>query len=72
MCGASVVRCGNRFASDLGADERGYDFVRLPVRPRPVAESERPGELSTVLTPLNLEGAGLRVEEDPNAVPAIR
>ena len=44
--------------------------LTLPFRAPPIAVLQRPGEPSAVLSPLDLEHAGLRVGKDPDPVPA--
>ena len=51
-------------------DEACGELIRLPLRARPIAVFERPGEPSAVLSPLYLEEAGLRVGKNPDPVPA--
>ena len=64
------LRLGSRLAVQVRAGEPGGELVRLPFRPRPVAVTQRPGEPATVLAPLHLEQAGLRVWKHPGPVPA--
>ena len=64
------LRLGFRLAVQVRANEPGGEFVRLPLRPHPVAVSQRPGEPSTVLPPLDLVSAGLRIREHPHPIPA--
>ena len=64
-------RLGLGFGLAVGrVDEACGELIRLPLRARPVAVLERPGEPAPVLSPLDLEDAGLRVGEDPDPVPA--
>ena len=48
----------------------GGGLIRLPLRASPVAESKRPAPPAPVLSPLDLEDAGLRVREHRHPVPA--
>ena len=61
---------GFRLAVQVRSDETGGEFVRLPLRPHPIAVPQRPGESSPILAPLQLEQAGFRVGEHPHPVPA--
>ncbi|MCE2399186.1 MAG: hypothetical protein J4F34_09215, partial [Gemmatimonadetes bacterium] len=50
-------------------DEACGELIRLPLRAPPIAVLQRPGEPSAVLSPLNLEEAGLRIGKDPDPRP---
>ena len=64
-------RLGLGFGLAVGrVNEACGELIRLPLRARPIAVLEGAGEPAPVLSPLNLEHAGLRVGEDPDPVPA--